>query len=69
MDTLLLRAGQTAGLVGLALLVFAVFARLAGHFVVGGLATGTLMLAGIGALSVACFLLLLRLNSRDRITA
>ena len=51
MDTLLLRAGQAAGLVGLALLVFAVAARLAGHFVVGGLATGTLMLGGIGAMS------------------
>ena len=66
MDALLLRAGQAAGLVGLALLVFAVLARLAGYFVVGGLATGTLMLGGIGAMSVACYLLLLRLNGRDR---
>ena len=63
---LLLRGGQLAGLVGMAMIVVAVLVRLAGRFSLGGFQTGTLMLAGIGAVSVGCFLLLWLLAERGR---
>ena len=66
MNDLLLRGGQLAGAVGVLLMVVAVFGRLAGRFSLGGFATGTLMLAGIGALIVGCFLLLWLLVERGR---
>lgn len=65
MKTTLLRAGQLIGLIGLLLMAVAIVARVAGHFTLGGFATGTLMLAGIGAVSAGCFLLLLLLVDRD----
>jgi len=58
MNSILLRGGKLAGLVGILLIVLSVAARLAGKFTLGGFATGTLMLAGVGAVSVGCFLLL-----------
>jgi hypothetical protein len=61
---LLLRGGQLAGLIGILLIVVSVVARLAGRFTLGGFATGTLMLAGIGAVAVGCFLLLWLLAER-----
>jgi len=48
------------------MIVVAVLARLAGRFSLSGFQTGTLMLAGIGAVSVGCFLLLWLLAERDR---
>ena len=63
---LLLRGGQVAGLIGILLIVVSVFARLGGKFTLSGFATGTLMLAGIGAVSVGCFLLLWLLAERGR---
>lgn len=63
---LLLRVGQLAGLLGILLIVVSVVARLAGRFTLGGFATGTLMLAGIGAVSVGCFLLMWLLAERGR---
>ena len=62
----LLRGGQLAGLIGILLIVVSVAARLAGKFTPGGFASGTLMLAGIGAVSVGCFLLLWLLVERGR---
>jgi hypothetical protein len=64
MDVLLLRGGQLAGVLGLLMMVVAVAARLAGRYSLGGYATGTLMLAGIGALAAGCFLLLWLLAAR-----
>jgi len=58
MNALLFNGGVVAGLIGLLLMSVAVAARLAGHFVFSGFATGTMMLAGIGAISAGCFLLL-----------
>lgn len=63
MKTMLLRAGQS---IGLLLMAVAVVARMAGHFILGGFATGTLMLAGIGAVGAGCFLLLMLLVGRDQ---
>lgn len=66
MNELLFRGGQLVGLVGVLLMVVGVIARLAGMYSVGGFAAGTLMLAGIGAVSVGCFLLLWMLAHRSR---
>lgn len=65
MKPVLFNVGRLAGLVGILLMVIAVVARLMGHFMLGGFATGTLMLAGIGAVGVGCFLLLWALADRS----
>lgn len=64
MNSVLLRGGQLAGVIGILLIAVSVVARLGGRFTLGGFATGTLMLAGIGAVSVGCFLLLSMLAER-----
>lgn len=64
MKPVLFNVGRLAGLVGMLLMAVAVLARLMGHFMLGGFATGTLMLAGIGAVGVGCFLLLWTIAER-----
>ena len=64
MDVLLLRGGQISGLVGLVLIAVAVAGRLAGRYMLGGYSTGSLMIGGIGAICIGCFLLLLLLAGR-----
>jgi hypothetical protein len=64
MDTVLRRGGQLSGLLGILLMAVAVAARLAGNFWLGGFTTGTLLLAGIGAVTVGCFMLLWRMAER-----
>jgi hypothetical protein len=66
MNAVLLRGGQLAGVLGILLMVVSVLARLAGKFTLGGYATGTLLLAGVGAVGVGCFLLLVLLAQRGR---
>ena len=66
MNALLLRGGQLAGLLGIVLMVVSVAGRFAGRFWLGEFQTGTLMLAGIGAVSVGCFLLLLLVVERGQ---
>ena len=66
MDSFLLKGGQLAGLFGIVLIVVSVAVRLAGNFALGGFAAGTLMLGGIGAVSVGAFLLLWLLVDRAR---
>jgi hypothetical protein len=61
MSTLLHRVAQVVGLVGILLMVVSVAARLAGSFWLAGFATGTLLQAGIGAVTVGCFLFLWQL--------
>ena len=58
MNSILFRSGQLAGLLGVLMIVVSVVARLGGRFMLGNFQTGTLMLAGIAAISVGCFLLL-----------
>ncbi len=65
MKAILFRGGQLIGLVGTLLIAVSVAARLAGYFWLGNLQTGTLMLAGIGAVSVGCFLLVWSIAERD----
>lgn len=56
--TMILRAGQAAGLIGLVLMAIAVAARLAGSYLIAGFESGSLLQAGIGATAAGCFLLL-----------
>jgi hypothetical protein len=64
MSTILLRGGQAAGVLGVLMIVVAALARLAGNYYLVGLATSTLLLAGIGAVSVGVFCLLWLLVDR-----
>lgn len=64
MNAILLRGGQAAGILGVLLMVFAAIARLAGNYTLGSVATGTLLLVGIGAVSVGAFCLLWLLVGR-----
>jgi hypothetical protein len=64
MNSVLLRVGQLAGLLGMLLMAVSVVGRLGGRFVLGNFQTGTMMLAGIAGVSVGCFLLLWALAAR-----
>lgn len=65
MNAILLRGGQAVGILGVLLIVVSAVARLAGNYTLGSLATGTLMLAGIGAVNVGVFCLLWLLVERS----
>ena len=58
MNSILRPSGLLIGMLGLLLMAVAVAARLARHFTLGGFETGTLMLVGVAAVNVGCFLLL-----------
>ncbi len=64
MNTALLRGGQLIGLCGMFLMLDSVAMRLLGFYAVGVFQTGTLLLAGIAAVVVACFMLLLVIAGR-----
>ena len=66
MEILLLWAGRIAGIVGLALSAWAAYQRLTGAFFAGGFQVGTMLLAGMTGMLVACFCLLLVLTGRSR---
>ncbi|MCS7101950.1 MAG: hypothetical protein NZL99_09670 [Burkholderiaceae bacterium] len=63
---LLLHAGRAVGILGIALMIVAVAARLAGHYTLGGYATVTLLGAGAATVTVGCFLLLWVIAARGR---
>lgn len=58
MNRFVLLGGRFIGLLGILMMATSVVGRLAGNFTLGGFETGTLLLAGIGAVSVGCFLFL-----------
>ena len=66
MESLLLWTGRIAGIVGLAISAWAAYHRLTGAFFAGGFQVGTLLLAGITGMLIACFCLLLVLTGRSR---
>ena len=66
MNGLLLRSGQAAGLLGIVLMGVSVLARLTGRYTVGDFQTGTLMIAGSGAVTIGCFLLLWAISERGQ---
>lgn len=67
MGILLLWVGRIAGLGGLIISAWAGYARLNGYFFAGGFQVGTLLLAGMTAMLVACLCLLLVLTRRPRL--
>ena len=66
MESLLLLLGRLAGIGGLALCVVAAVVRLQGNFYLGAMQVGTLLQAGVAAIVVACFFLLLGLVSQGK---
>ena len=64
MNSLLLLAGRSAGLLGILMCAVAVAGRLSGSFWIGGLQLSTLLLGGVAALAIACFLMLWVLTQR-----
>jgi len=66
MDTLLLWVGRLAGLGGVVLCVWAVAIRVQGSYFAGGFQVGTLLLAGMTAILIACLCLLVVLTNRPR---
>lgn len=64
MDGLLLQAGRAAGVVGILLVVISLAARLSGRFWFAGFQSGTLMLAGVAAISGGSFCLLWAVANR-----
>jgi hypothetical protein len=66
MDTnLLVMLGRLAGFAGILVCVVAGIARLLGNFYLAGFSVSTLLQAGMAALLVGSFALLLALNQRD----
>jgi len=66
MEILLLWVGRLAGLAGALLCGWAALTRLSGSFFAGGFQIGTLLLAGMAAMLVACVCFLMILTSRSR---
>ncbi|WP_291986808.1 hypothetical protein [Candidatus Accumulibacter sp. ACC007] len=58
MDGLLLLLGRAVGFAGLLLCVVSAVARLLGNYWLAGFQLGTLLQAGIAAVVIGCFLLL-----------
>lgn len=61
---MLLKLGRIAGVVGVLLCILGVAARLGGAYWLGGFQVGTLLLAGIAAMVMGCFSLLVVLTQR-----
>jgi len=66
MEILLLWVGRLAGLAGALLCGWAALTRLSGSFFAGGFQIGTLLLAGMAAMLVACVCFLEVLTNRAR---
>lgn len=64
MTALLRWIGRLSGLAGVLACAVAVLARMAGSYVIGGFQVGTLLLAGIAAMLVACLSYLVLLVER-----
>ena len=65
MDGLLLLLGRAAGVAGMVLCIVAGFVRVSGVYYLGGFELATLLQAGVGAVVVGCFFLLLVLAGRS----
>jgi hypothetical protein len=66
MESLLLWTGRIAGIGGLVLSAWAAYSRLTGAYFAGGFQIGTLLLAGMTGMLIACLCLLLVLTERSR---
>jgi hypothetical protein len=65
METLLIRVGWGAGVLGLLMCLVAAGARLSGSFWIGGMQAGTVMQAGTAAMIAGCFAFLAALTRRS----
>jgi len=66
MEALQVWVARIAGVAGVLLSVVAIIARLAGHFWLGGVQTGTLLQAGVAAMVAGCLSYLALLAERSR---
>lgn len=66
MENLLLWIGRISGITGVAISAWAAFSRLTGVYLVGGFQIGTLLMAGMTAMLVACVCFLMVLTDRVR---
>ena len=66
MENLLLWVGRIAGLAGVAISIWAAVSRLTGGYYVGGFQIGTLLMAGMTSMLVACICFLMVLTDRVR---
>lgn len=64
MDRMMLLAGRTLGVLGLAICAFAVIARIAGNYWIRGVELGSLLQVGIAGIAAGCFMLLWALTQR-----
>jgi hypothetical protein len=69
METILIRLGALAGILGLLMCLVAAGARLAGSFWIGGMQAGTVMQAGTAAMIAGCLGFLAALTLRTRSSA
>ena len=66
LENLLLWIGRLGGVVGFAITVIAVVARLQGSFLLGSFQVGTLLLAGIAGMVIGCLAYAAALAERPR---
>ena len=66
MDNLLIWMGRAAGVSGVFLCVVAVVVRFQGQYLLGGFQVGTLMQAGIAAMTAGCLCFLVALTERSK---
>ena len=64
MNTILLGVGRVAGFAGAIMCALAVVLRIGGRYTIGDFQLGTLLVAGIAAMTGACFCLLLFVVNR-----
>ena len=64
MNTILLVVGRVAGFAGAIMCALAVVLRIGGRYTIGDFQLGTLLVAGIAAMTGACFCLLLYVVNR-----
>jgi hypothetical protein len=66
MDKGLLSIGRLAGVIGVLIVALAAGRRITGHYALGGFEVGTLLVAGLAAMVLACLCFLAVLTSADR---
>jgi len=64
MENLLVLSGRVAGVLGILVCAVAAIWRLLGHFSLAGFWVGTVLQAGVSAVVIGCFLLLLAMADR-----
>jgi hypothetical protein len=66
MEQILLAIGGAAGALGLLMCTLAVVVRLSGRFWIGGMQSGSVLQAGIAAMTAGCLIYLFVLTRRSK---